>query len=85
MIVVSSLSRHCFVLGTLYSTSSLVMLFMFLLLALTNSYNEGLDNKVIGGVYVITGSCLGFLLCRVSLSLNNNYDSGLNNKVIINM
>ena len=27
------------------------MLFMFLLLALTNSYNEGLDSKVIGGVY----------------------------------
>ena len=48
---------------------------------LTNNYNEGLDNKVIGGVYVITGSCLGFLLCRVSLSLNNIYNGGLDNKV----
>ena len=27
------------------------MLFMFLLWVLTNSYNEGLDNKVIDGVY----------------------------------
>ena len=51
MVIAISLSCNCFALGTLYGTSSLVMLFMFLLLMSTNSYNEGLDSKVIGGVY----------------------------------
>ena len=50
---------------------------------LTNNYNEGLDNKVIGGVYVITGSCLGFLLCSWCLFLLIvNCNEGLDNKVI---
>ena len=46
----------------------------------SNNYDSGLNNKVIGGVYILTDSCLGSLLCRVSLSLNNNCNSGLGNK-----